>query len=253
MEEPSRTLTVTRAALIGSLIALAVAATCVRLGFWQLSRLEQRDARNRLLGQRMGQPVLRLGPNAVDTTRLFYRRVEVNGRYDHDRTIILAGRALRGAPGVHVLTPVLIQDGQTAVLVNRGWLPSADGATVELDSLRTPSDARLIGLLLPLPARRTNATMAADSTFRRTWFSIDPDALRRQFPYTLLEFHIQALPEKGVAQFPVRLSPPELDRGPHLGYAIQWFSFAVIALVGWLTLMIRKGEVQQTQHPARRV
>jgi cytochrome oxidase assembly protein ShyY1 len=38
--------------------------------------------------------------------------------------------------------------------------------------------------------------------------------------------------------FPRRVDPPGLDEGMHLSYAIQWFAFALIALVvggvvGW--------------------
>jgi cytochrome oxidase assembly protein ShyY1 len=32
---------------------------------------------------------------------------------------------------------------------------------------------------------------------------------------------------------------PELSEGPHLSYAIQWFSFAVVALVGSAILVRR--------------
>jgi len=36
---------------------------------------------------------------------------------------------------------------------------------------------------------------------------------------------------------PVRLGLPVMDDGPHLNYAIQWFTFAVVALVGVGTLI----------------
>ncbi|MGH7459412.1 MAG: SURF1 family cytochrome oxidase biogenesis protein, partial [Longimicrobiales bacterium] len=83
------------------------------------------------------------------------------------------------------------------------------------------------------------------TAFRRTWFAPDPAALRRQFPYTLLNMEVQALPDSSVQGFPIRLQPPVLDRGPHLGYAVQWFSFAAIALIGWVALMIRNREVRR--------
>jgi surfeit locus 1 family protein len=248
------TLTVTRAGWIGSLVVLVVAGVCVRLGFWQLSRLEQRDERNRLLAERMHLPELVLEREPADTAGLIYRRARVSGRFDHDRSLVLPGRSYRGVPGVHVLTPVLLGSGQMAVLVNRGWQPAADGTTVNLDSLRTPADAQLTGLVLPFPGsgRRGQPAQSADTGFRRIWFSPDPVAIRRQSPYMLLDLQVQALPEAGAPAHPTRLPAPTLDRGPHLGYAIQWFSFAVIALIGWVTLMIRKGEVTSTRsEPSR--
>jgi len=38
---------------------------------------------------------------------------------------------------------------------------------------------------------------------------------------------------------PARSPPQPLDEGPHLSYAIQWFSFATIAIVGTLVAVLR--------------
>jgi surfeit locus 1 family protein len=44
----------------------------------------------------------------------------------------------------------------------------------------------------------------------------------------------------GGGLLPRRLPPPSLDEGPHLNYAIQWFAFATIALVGAGAYLISK-------------
>ena len=247
MSERITPLTITRAGFIGSIVVLAIAGLCVRLAFWQISRLHQRDARNQLISERMALPPIRMLPAFGDTVGLLYRQVMVTGRYDHDRTIVLPGRSLRGVPGVHVLTPVVLSGGRSAVLVNRGWQPSIDGFTVQLDSLRNPTTVTMTGLVLPFPgAGRTRpADPASDSVFRRAWFSPDPEAIRKQFPYSLREVQVQALPGPDVPQRPIPLPPPALDRGPHLGYAIQWFSFAAIAIGGWVALLLKKGELRR--------
>jgi cytochrome oxidase assembly protein ShyY1 len=38
---------------------------------------------------------------------------------------------------------------------------------------------------------------------------------------------------------PETVAPPGFDDGPHLSYAIQWFSFATIAVVGCVVLLVR--------------
>jgi surfeit locus 1 family protein len=43
----------------------------------------------------------------------------------------------------------------------------------------------------------------------------------------------------------VRLPPPPLDDGPHRTYAAQWFSFAVIVLVGTALLVRRERRTAQ--------
>jgi len=87
-------------------------------------------------------------------------------------------------------------------------------------------------------------------TFRTHWFTIDPARLRAQFPYPLLPVQLQALPARNDPTYPVRLDAPVLDEGPHFSYAVQWFSFAVIAVVGWLAMILRRGDSRRTQQPA---
>ena len=70
---------------------------------------------------------------------------------------------------------------------------------------------------------------------------VDPAALRDSVPYRLLPFVVQQLPPSTALYRPlppglIRWPTPELSDGPHLSYAIQWFSFAVIIGVGSLAL-----------------
>jgi surfeit locus 1 family protein len=139
-------------------------------------------------------------------------------------------------PGVHVLTPLRL--GGSAVLVNRGWMPSADAARIELDSILEPPPQDLPALITPFPEDFGDPPQR--DNFQRTWHQIDGVQLRQQFPYPVFPLVVQILPHAGQPAFPIRLRPPELDEGPHLGYAIQWFSFAVIALIGWSALVLRR-------------
>ena len=229
-------LVVTRAGMWGSAIVLIVALACGRLGFWQLDRLQQKRDRNAATEQRMQEAPLQLSSLMSDTASLIFRRVALNGDYDDAHTVIVAGRSLRGVPGVHVLTPLLI--GGTGVLVNRGWMPSADAARIEIDSIIEAGPRGLPGLITPLPDQYGRG--ALPDSFQRVWHRMDGQHLIRQFPYPVLPFVVQVLPHAGAPQYPVRLEPPILDEGPHLGYAIQWFSFAIIAIIGWFALLYRR-------------
>jgi surfeit locus 1 family protein len=243
MNQGRETLTLTRGGIIGSLLVLIVAAACVRLGVWQLDRLDERQARNARLAARLDEEPLTVTAAIADTVGLSYRRARAAGSFDHDRSIVLPGRSYRGSPGVHVLTPLRLAESPAGLLVNRGWVPAADAATVDLERLRSRADTVVTGLLLPFPGRGSSlaraATLEGDSAFRRVWFAIDERALRAQFPYPLLDVQLQLLPT-GNRVSPRPLSPPALDEGSHRGYAFQWFSFATIAIVGWIVLLNRE-------------
>jgi len=228
-------LRVTRAGVAASILVLAVAATCVRLGFWQLDRLRQRRARNAVVAARMQLPPTPLGVVSEDTAGLTYRTAVASGTWDAERSIVLAGRVYNSAPGVYLMTPLRLANGG-AVLVNRGFLPSPDAATVDISPYLAAGPAQVRGILVPMPLGEVPPT----NGFRRTWFHVDPAALARQTPYPLEPLILQVTPAPGQPPvFPRPLPPPALDEGPHFSYAIQWFSFAAIGLTGWLVMLLR--------------
>lgn len=235
MPEP-KPLVITRGVLWGSVVVLIVTLTCARLGMWQLDRLEQRRARNQGTLQRMRASPTELSSMMRDSSGFLFRRVLLNGEYDDANTVIIAGRSLRGVPGVHVMTPMRL--GGAAVLVNRGWMPSADAARIDVESIREPPPSNLPGLITPMPGNYGRG--APPDSFQRVWHRMDGERLRRQFPYPTLPFVVQILPHANQPEFPIRLKPPEMDEGPHLGYAIQWFSFAGIAMIGWTAVLLRR-------------
>jgi surfeit locus 1 family protein len=231
--------------VIGTIVLATVIALCIRLGFWQLDRLRERRALNARVAARLDAPPVPDAGALADTTGLVYRVITARGSYDNARSIVLPGRSHRGSPGVHVLSPLRLAGRSDAVLVNRGWLPSADATTVPLEEFARFDTIDVRGIILPFPGAAqslapSNRVANVDTGFRRTWFSVDAAALRAQYPYPLLPATVQELPASGTDRYPVRLEPPALDEGPHLGYAVQWFSFALIGTVGWLALVLRQ-------------
>jgi surfeit locus 1 family protein len=233
----SRNLTVTRAGIAGSLFVLMVVLLCVRLGFWQLDRLEQKRTRNATAYARLREAPIQLDHAPRDTAGLIFRKAIVTGTYDDARTIIIAGRTDRGVPGVYVLTPLRV--GAGAVLINRGFMPSADASHVELERIREPAPAGLHGMIVYLGHDEQSPDSAATG-FKTVWYRPAIDQLRPQFPYPLASYVVQLLPAEGAPQYPLRLAPPALDEGPHMGYAIQWFGFAAIGVIGWLVLLLKR-------------
>jgi surfeit locus 1 family protein len=224
---------------------LLVAIVCVRLGVWQMQRLEERRAANARAQALRAAPMVRLGGRSTDVA-LENRRVRARGRYDHAHDIVIRGRAYRGVPGVEIVTPLLPDSGHLAILVNRGFVPSPDALTVQLDSLREPGTHSVEGIALPLdsgggvPLQRSGVT---------TWARLDGQELRDSLPYPIYPVYVQQLSDTGLPAFPRRLEQPPLNDGPHLTYAIQWFAFALIA--GVFAAIVARHKVEAS-HPAPR-
>jgi cytochrome oxidase assembly protein ShyY1 len=135
---------------------------------------------------------------------------------------------------VAVLTPLRLADG-SAVFVDRGWVPSPDARAIDPTRTREADTATVTGLGVRAP---------------RAPGDVDPVALADSLPYPLAAFVIQWLPAGdgfSDSPLPVRRWPAaELDDGPHLSYAIQWFAFAAIALGGMVAV------VRQAREPRGR-
>jgi surfeit locus 1 family protein len=222
--------------VIGSIAVLLIAALCVRLGVWQLHRLQQKRDRNAAIVRQTAAPLLRLNALTLDSSDILFRRAAVSGVYDNEHTIVLAGRSLNGAPGVYVLTPLRV--GNAGILVNRGWLPSSDAANADIAHAIEATPDTVYGVIVEF-SRDPRTDRDSSTAFRKVWYHLNHDAAQQKFPYPIANYIVQITPGKGDPELPRRVPLPTLDEGPHKGYAIQWFSFALIGIVGWLVLLIR--------------
>jgi surfeit locus 1 family protein len=209
-------------------LLLMAAAVCLRLGFWQLGRLQDRRAANRLAADARAAPPARLPEASGAGDDLAFRRVEATGRYDHAHEVVLRGASLNGLPGVTVVTPLRLGGSDTALLVTRGFVPSPDAVTVGLDSLREEGEVRVRGIALPIGSGDAKPLERRGTT---TWGRLDAAALRELLPYPVYPVALRQSPDPALPRLPRRLEPPPLDDGPHLNYAVQWFLFAGMAAV----------------------
>ena len=237
--------------VLAAAFILVMCGVCVRLGFWQLDRLKQRKARNHAIETAQRMPALVLdSATAADVARrparFINRTVRVTGAYDSAGEVILRGRANEGAPGVHIVTPMLVPHVPQAVLVNRGWVPSPDAATVDAAPYAEPGVRTVTGIFMEVP-RNTNRVGHAATTIVKgkavtTYRRLDLNALGPRYPRPLLPLYVQQLPGPGsvAGRTPVRVPRPVLDNGPHLSYAVQWFSFAAIGVIGLVIVFTRQ-------------
>jgi surfeit locus 1 family protein len=203
-------------------LAVVLAAVFIRLGVWQLDRLGERRTQTTGLRGRMAEP-----PVAWEQLRdtMAYRRATVTGSPDHANEIVFTGRSRDGSPGVYILTPLRRPGNDTAVLVLRGWVYAADAATIDRATWRE-SRTSFHGFVQALSEREATPPLS-DRRVR----SLTVAGVRALLPYPVARMYLIAQ-DSAAPSAPARLPPPALNDGSHLGYAIQWFCFAAIALVG---------------------
>jgi surfeit locus 1 family protein len=220
-----------------SIFAISFAIVCIALGFWQLRRLSARRQTNAMLAARRIAPQVELDSLPRDTAAAHFRRVHVRGIYDHAQEIVLTLRGRNGSPGINILTPLLRTNRDTAVLVNRGWIYSPDGMTADTRPWHEADTLNGAGFVETFPTQGPFAppNPARPRSFRR----LNRAELLKVFPYPIANYYVVLTDSAQSSNVPPRVEPAPLDEGPHMLYAIQWFSFAVISMVG-LVIFIRR-------------
>lgn len=223
--------------MFGLFTAVAV-GVCIRLGIWQLDRLDERRAQNAIVTERGAARPLSLAElQGQDTSITHWRRVRIDAVADYAQELVHATRTQNGSPGVHLLTPVRPLDGSwgdTAILVLRGYLYAADGRTADLTRAREADTLHLEALLTSFPPRRDGqATMKSAPRAMRL---LDRDTIGTLVGRPVAPFVLLALGDTIMQDItrPTRVPPPAVTDGPHLSYALQWFSFATVFALGFV-------------------
>jgi surfeit locus 1 family protein len=223
-----------------SLLMLALAALFVRLGVWQWHRGAAREAQWAVFA-RGADRLLELGARPV-TAVPRYQRVRVSGVLDGAHQFLLDNRTWRGRAGYEVLTPLTRGDAP-ALLVDRGWVPfSGVRARLPDVALHAPdSTVTLTGRVADLPSpglASGRAPPAADAPWPKVTSFPDIGQLAGALGAALAP-RILLLDPQAPFGYVRDWQPPGLPPLRHFGYAIQWWSFAVLALIAWCVASFR--------------
>ncbi len=224
--------------LLLTLLVLAGTALCIRLGIWQLDRLEQRRTFNAQFEAARAQPVLDLNRELSDDIYVMeWRSVRVTGEYDLENQVALRNQYYGSKYGYHLLTP--LRFGEAAVLVDRGWIPAEGNSTAadwrKYDETGPVSISGQIRLGQRKPSIGGVADqLPEDGSRLEIWNNADVLRISEQLPYSILPVYIQPEPDAEDVEPPIPFQPQiQLTEGSHFGYALQWFTFATILFFGY--------------------
>ncbi len=226
---------VRRSRFVPALATFAAIAVFVTAGNWQRDRMHQKEALAGQLAVAAAAPAQPLPRNEADWTAWRFRVVELTGRYDAERQILVDNRVHAGRTGYHVITPLHLDDGR-AVLVNRGF--AAAGATRADRPVATPpaGPVRLQGRINPSPARYLELGETTPSG--NLWQNLDPARFAAHSGLPVLPIVVEQI--DGAADGLLRdWPPPDMGIEKHRIYMMQWYAFAALAFGLWAWFTFR--------------
>jgi len=239
-----------------TLLVLLAMGVLIRLGFWQLDRLDQRRMFNAHVQEVQAMSPLVLTAETLEEPleTMEYRAVSVTGEYDAGHQVALRNQAWHGELGYTLLTPFKIAGTDMSILINRGWVPAADSTPDGDQTYPQPGVVTVTGIIrlsqtAPDFGRRSDPTPQAGQILS-VWNLANVEAIAFQIPFPILPVYLQRAPDTSfpsdinawtddLLPFP-SLPELELTEGPHMGYALQWFTFAAILGIGYPIFLKRE-------------
>ena len=215
---------------LGAVVVLAYLA--FRLGEWQFDRLDEREQRNTVTERNLAADpvpvaqVLAVGEPVPAEEE--WRHVTARGVYDEDETVVVRYQTRDGKSGVDVVTPLVTEDGP-ALLVNRGWLATGNVGTTEPEIPAPPEGEIEVSAWVRADATGSSAQVSDGST--RAVSSVE---IAETVPFPVYGGFVELDTETPPAAEPlVKVEKPDLGEGPHFFYGLQWWFFALLAVIGF--------------------
>ena len=203
-----------------ALVTLALSALCVRLGLWQWHRMEAKNASAAAMERQLTQRPVPLTGSPREWTRVIAR-----GQFLAEKQVTVKFMVRNSAPGVDVVTPLLLTDGRT-ILIDRGWMPSGNDDQRPKNIPAPPKGTVTVeGWWRPDNGAPRHAIEPADGLVR----AFSCHGLSKHVGLPLVDGYVnQQHPANGLAPEP----KPALRSALNFFYALQWWFFAALVLVG---------------------
>jgi len=229
--------------LITSVFAVIFFILFLCLGFWQLDRAEQKRELQLFFNEKQEKEIINLNNDFITLNDNFiWRRVTVTGSFLEHQQILLDNQVNGGQAGYYVYTPFKAIDTEDIFLVNRGWLPIGKDRNKSPELISTKGEVTIHGVLKKEP--KTGVLLMDNHVERLTEHvtrlqKIDINEISSLTEIKLIPYiiRISSASEYGyIRDWKLRNSGENV----HIGYAYQWFAFAVTLFVIYFVMNIKK-------------
>lgn len=216
---------------------LAFSIACVMLGIWQFERRAEARAEIERIDKNYDAPAVDLADalpqlDAFDEASQKWQTVAVVGEYVGE-PFLARNRPRPQGVGSDLIQPIRTNSGEL-FFVDRGWVAvdGSEASTVNVNELPQPAQSKVTATVR---LRAGEPKIPGRTSSGRTVASIDLPELAK-LAGTKGESYTGAygmlISETPAGEHGSLPAKPERDEGPHLSYALQWYVFILIALIG---------------------
>lgn len=235
---------------LSTAIVLVCIPLFIKLGLWQYHKAELRQSIQNQYVDSLKKEVANLRDYLKDPTVLQFQQTVVSGYFETQFQFLIDNQVENSQPGFHVITPFKIDGSELRVLVNRGWI-AGDAHHEHVPAFDTPTKPMQIKGMVWIPSSKIFTLEAKGETplstkdWKLVWQHLDMKKYQQSAPIKVLDVIIKLDPTVESGGFVRRWQMPPSKIMTNLGYAYQWFGFAVATLAIYLYSSVKRIKTEE--------
>ena len=221
-----------------TLATLLVMALCIKLGLWQYDKAQAKQALQTKLEAGAQLAPVDLPQTITEDWR--YRRVKFRGTYEPKFQVLLDNQVENNVVGYHVMTPIKLEGENQYILVDRGWIVGSLDRKVPVAVVPVGKQEIVGDIFFPLSKVFTLEAPATESKWQTVWQRMDLQRYAKAVSADVRPFVVQLDPQSKAGGYSRNWPKPGERVTMHLGYAYQWFGFALTLFVIFIVLNVKK-------------
>ncbi len=227
---------------------LAALVICVplfiKLGLWQYNKAQIRQEIQTSYNAYLNNEALSLPAQLDNPDEWKYKKIKIKGHYETEYQILLDNQVEDSRAGFHVLTPLKIEGSNNYVLVNRGWI-AGGAAHADLPAITTPEQPVEVLGLVWVPSKKIFTLENKEKTrqWNKVWQNMDMERYQASVAISVLPVVIKLDAKSNAGGFVRNWQLPPEKIATNLGYAYQWFGFAIASILIFLYTSISKSKL----------
>lgn len=218
-------------------LTVFVVGVFIRLGLWQLQRADEKE--KMISAQTKLAQMAPIDWDFGQKPPLQYQKIKVRGHYLTD-VFLLDNQHYQHQFGYDVLSPLVLADGRV-LMVDRGWV-KADPLRKEFPEINSPKGEQLVQGSVYFPS--INPWLLGPGLEKKENNVIILEALDVKLVNQILQKETGAfiirLDKQGSDGFVREWTVVSMSPQRHLGYALQWFAMALVIVILFLVLNLKK-------------
>ena len=230
-----------RPSWLGFLVLIVCVPLFIKLGLWQYNKARLKQEVQTSYNASLEYDALTLPAKLENLDAWKYKKIKITGHYETEYQILLDNQVEDSSAGFHVITPLKIEGRSDYVLINRGWI-AGKATHTDLPAITTPEGTVEIVGLVWVPSKKifTLESTQEKSQWNEVWQHMDLERYQKNVPINVLPIVIKLDGNSDAGGFVRNWQLPAEKIATNMGYAYQWFGFAVASILIFLYTSITK-------------